>query len=67
MTRFLALYGGPTISSAELLAVSADQRLVQDFGRRLVSEEPDEPEMKDHGRRPKQNDSYRRLKKEDAQ
>jgi hypothetical protein len=43
MTRFLALYDGKTVSSAELLAVSADRRLVEDFGRRLVQD--DEPEF----------------------
>jgi hypothetical protein len=42
MTRFLALYDGKTVSSAELLALSADRRLVEDFGKRLVSDEPDD-------------------------
>jgi hypothetical protein len=43
MTRFLALYSGPSIHSAELIAVSADERIVHDFGRRLITD-PREPE-----------------------
>jgi len=40
MTRFLAYYEGPTISSAQLLAVTANESIVRDFGRRLVGEDP---------------------------
>jgi hypothetical protein len=42
MTTFLALYRGATISSAELVAVSADNHIVQDFAARLVTDEPSE-------------------------
>ena len=54
MTRFLALYDGQTISSASLLAVSADERLVADFGKRLIMDEP-ERETDGHDRRPPVN------------
>ena len=37
--RFLALYNGKTVSSAELLAVTADERILEDFGRRLLGDE----------------------------
>jgi hypothetical protein len=50
VTRFLALYDGQTISSASLLAVSADERLVRDFGKRLIDEDDDERD-----RRPSEN------------
>lgn len=42
MTTFLALYRGKTVSSAELVAVSADQRLVEDFAFRLTVDDPSE-------------------------
>ena len=45
--RFIALYDGKTVSSAELLAISADQRLVQDFGRRLVTDDDPEDRIAD--------------------
>ena len=47
MTRFLALYDGQTISSASLLAVSADERLVADFGKRLIMDEPEPEDERD--------------------
>ena len=52
MTTFLALYRGKSISAAELVAVSADQEIVRDFGRRLVSDEPKVLELEDEHRRP---------------
>jgi len=42
MTRFLALYSGPTISSCELLAVTADPQLVREFGTRLFEDDLEE-------------------------
>ena len=42
MTRFLALYSGPSIHSAELIAVSADERIVRDFGKRLIAGETED-------------------------
>jgi hypothetical protein len=56
MTTFLALYRGHTIMSAELVAVSADQALVKDFGRRLVTDEPgvgSDALMDEHVHRPR--------------
>jgi hypothetical protein len=46
MARFLALYEGPTISSARLLAVSAEPRLISKFFEELVAE----PEEDNGGR-----------------
>jgi len=43
MTTFLALYRGPTVAAAELVALSADERLVRDFAERLVTEPPARP------------------------
>ena len=40
MTTFLALYRGASISTAELVAVSANQEIVSDFARQLVTEGP---------------------------
>jgi len=40
--RFLALYNGKTVSSAELLAVTADEQILDDFGKRLLGEHPGE-------------------------
>jgi len=42
--RFLALYDGKTVSSAELLAVTADERILRDFGRCLMGDEIEERE-----------------------
>jgi len=39
MTQFLALYQGPTVSSAELIAISANPELLRDFGQKLLGEE----------------------------
>jgi hypothetical protein len=47
MTTFLALYRGATISSAELVAVSADNHIVQDFATRLITDEPNEDSRPD--------------------
>ena len=45
MASFIALYHGDTISSAELVATTADPELVRDFAERLLSipgrQEPD--------------------------
>ena len=41
MTTFLALYSGKDVEHAELVAISANERLVEDFARRLVRDEPD--------------------------
>jgi len=41
MRSFLALYRGPSIESSELIAVSADQKLIKNFVKGLVEEEPD--------------------------
>jgi hypothetical protein len=38
MTTFLALYRGASISSAELVAVSANRQIVSDFAQKLVTE-----------------------------
>lgn len=37
MTTFLALYRGDSVSSAKLLALSADSELVRDFAARLLA------------------------------
>ncbi len=36
MTNFIALYRGDTISSAKIIAVSADADLVADFAARML-------------------------------
>jgi hypothetical protein len=41
VTSFIALYRGDTVSGAKLVALTADQRMVQDFAARLVEDEPD--------------------------
>ena len=45
MASFIALYHGETISSAELVATTADPELVRDFAERMLSvpeeQEPD--------------------------
>jgi hypothetical protein len=38
MNRFVALYEGPTVSSARLLALSADERIVAKFCEALAPE-----------------------------
>lgn len=49
MTTFIALYRGETVSEAQLIAVTADPRLVRDFAAKLVSDnpEPDEDRRRD--------------------
>jgi hypothetical protein len=42
MTSFIALYRGETISSASLIAVSADAGLVSDVSTRLLGAKPAE-------------------------
>jgi hypothetical protein len=44
MTAFIALYRGETVSAAQLIAVTADPTLVQDFATRLVSDSPERDE-----------------------
>ena len=55
MTTFLALYRGESVSSAKLLALSADGELVRDFAARLLEAPPHETdpvlEELEHGRR----------------
>ncbi len=43
MTNFLALYRGETVSTAKIVAVSAEPALVADFVRRMVAD-PEEQE-----------------------
>ena len=56
-SSFLALYRGPSIPQARLVAVSADPRLVSDFASRLLDDEPEaanaDPVLHEveHGRR----------------
>ncbi len=39
MTNFIALYRGETVSSAKIIAVSADTHLVADFAARMLHRE----------------------------
>ena len=39
MTNFIALYRGETVSSAKIVAVSADTDLVADFASRMLNRE----------------------------
>jgi hypothetical protein len=41
MTQFLALYGGRTVNSSEILALSADRLLVREFATRLLERAPE--------------------------
>lgn len=54
-TTFLALYRGDSVNSAKLLALTADQGLVEDFAARMLSaaEREEDPvlEKLEHGRR----------------
>ena len=60
MTHFLALYSGDTVSRAELIALSADQRIVEDFAKRLVTDEPDDELRGKLDHRPSTNGSPQR-------
>jgi len=42
VTTFLALYHGNTVNASEILALTADRRIVEDFVDRLLGE-PSEP------------------------
>ena len=42
MTTFLALYRGDSVSSAKLLALTADHELVRDFAARLLNNRDEE-------------------------
>ena len=44
MNRFIALYEGRTVSSARLLALSADERIVARFYEALTPEAEQKPE-----------------------
>jgi hypothetical protein len=46
VTNFIALYRGPTVNEARLIAVSSEPQIVERFVRELVSdpEETDRPE-----------------------
>ena len=43
MTTFLALYHGNTVNSSEILALTADRHIVEDFAARLLGEPPEPP------------------------
>ncbi len=43
MTTFLALYHGNTVNSSEILALTADRHIVEDFAARLLREPPETP------------------------
>lgn len=43
MRTFLALYRGPTVAEAELVALSADPTLVADVAARLLQQPDDAP------------------------
>jgi len=46
VTTFLALYRGQSVASAELVALSANHQIVEDFVARLLEEsEPDQKEL----------------------
>jgi hypothetical protein len=38
--EFLALYGGTTVNSSEVLALSADPQIVSEFAARLLEQPP---------------------------
>jgi hypothetical protein len=40
MSQFLALYSGATVNSSEVLALSADPRIVKEFAARLLEQPP---------------------------
>ncbi len=44
MTQFLALYGGATVNSSEVLALSADPQIVREFAARLLDQSSNTPE-----------------------
>ena len=41
MTTFLALYHGNTVNASEILALTADRRIVEDFAARLLGKPPE--------------------------
>ena len=43
MTTFLALYHGNTVNSSEILALTADRHIVEDFATRLLGEPSETP------------------------
>lgn len=52
MTDFIALYRGRSVSDAELVALSAEPRLVREFFVHLMSEPLDKPLDKTDRQRP---------------
>lgn len=52
MADFVALYRGRTVAEAELVAVSAEQRLVRRFFAELLGESEDEPEAEGSNQSP---------------
>lgn len=48
LADFIALYRGRTVAEAELVAVSAEQRLVRRFFTELLGEVEQEPEGSEH-------------------
>lgn len=43
MTTFLALYHGNTVNSSEILALTADRHIVEDFAARLLGQPSESP------------------------
>lgn len=43
MITFLALYHGNTVNSSEILALTADRHIVEDFAARLLREPSESP------------------------
>jgi hypothetical protein len=40
VSQFVALYSGATVNSSEILALSADPRIVREFAARLLEQPP---------------------------
>ena len=40
MSQFVALYSGATVNSSEILALSADPRIVREFAAHLLEQPP---------------------------
>jgi hypothetical protein len=49
VTNFIALYRGPTVTEARLVAVSSEPQIVDRFARELVSD-PDETDRPEPGK-----------------
>jgi hypothetical protein len=44
LTDFVALYRGPTVGEAQLIAITAERHLVRCFFAKLLGEEPEAPD-----------------------